>query len=74
MEPNIDLPTLLVALLLSNGLSFFSYRRYLAKRPELRTHTKRIWFYLFVGQVFVNLVVLGLTGYLWLWFRHLMPG
>lgn len=74
MEPNIDLPTLLVALVFSNGVLFFSYRRYLAKRPELGLQTKRIWIYLAVAQVFVNVVVLGLTGYLWLWFRHLMPG
>ena len=73
MEPNIELPALLAALVLCNGLSVYAFRRQLAKRTDLKPHSRRVWTYLLAGQALINLIALGVTGYLPQWLGYVLP-
>lgn len=74
MEPKIDLWALVTVLAVCNALIVYRTRRGLRTiSGEMSFSRKKLWFWISLLIVFVNVFVLWFTGFLALWLNGLRP-
>ncbi|RZJ00820.1 MAG: hypothetical protein EON90_05685 [Brevundimonas sp.] len=74
MSPVVSPLELATGLTIFNGFVFYRLHRALHGRATMQGDVRTVWAHAVGLLVVVNGIVLGLTGYLWVWVEAVLPG